>query len=462
MSSDRTLAARDVDCLIHPFTNLAEHAATGPLVIERGEGAFVFDRDGNRYLEGMAGLWCVSLGFGEERLVRAAEAQMRRLPAYHLFGNKSYAPAIELADRLLAMAPVPMSKVLFTNSGSEANDTAMKLVRYYQHARGKPDKRKIIARERAYHGVTLAAASLTGLSHAHDGFGLPLDGVLHTGCPDHYREAHAGESEEQFASRLAADLEQLILHEGPETVGAFIAEPMMGAGGVVFPPRTYFEKIQAVLDRYDVLLIADEVITGFGRTGEMFGCETFGIRPDIMTVAKALSSGYAPIGAVLVSQPIFEAMRDASRRIGTFGHGFTYSGHPTSAAIALETLKIYEADDILGHVRRLTPYFKERTFALADHPLVGDARAAGLVGAIELMADKARRIPFEPHLKVGARVTAKALGQGVILRPLDDIISLCPPLIVTEAEIDLLFDTLGAALDQVAGEIMDLAPPKVA
>ena len=453
MTRANTLAARDRDSLIHPFTNLAEHAEAGPLVIDRGEGVYVLDTDGHRYLEGMAGLWCASLGFSEDRLVRAAEAQLTRLPSYHVFGGKSYAPAIELAEHLLAIAPVPMSRVLFVNSGSEANDTALKLVRYYHHALGKPEKTKIIARERAYHGVTLACASLTGLPHAHRDFGLPLPGVLHADCPHHYRLAEPDETEAAFAARLAANLERLILREGPETVGAFIAEPVMGAGGVILPPADYFEQVQAVLKKYDVLLIADEVITGFGRTGQMFGCQTYGIRPDLITVAKALSAGYQPVGAVLIGEPMHEVLLAQSRKIGTFGHGFTFGGHPVATAVALRTLQIYEEDDILGQVRARAPQFARRLEELASHPLVGDARSVGLLGAIELMADGRERVPFAPELKVGARVVQRALEQGVILRPLVDTISFCPPLIIRPAEIDFLFDVVGRALDQVAADL---------
>jgi 4-aminobutyrate--pyruvate transaminase len=456
MDRPDSLAGRDRRTLVHPFTNLAEHAQTGPLVIERGEGVYVIDDAGHRYLEGMAGLWCAALGFSEARLVEAAQAQLARLPAYHLFGGKSYRPAIELAERLLALAPVPMAKALFVNSGSEANDTALKLVRYHHAARGKPEKRKVIARVRAYHGVTMATASLTGLSHAHQDFGLPLQGFLHADCPHYYRFGLPGESEAQFATRLADNLERLILREGPDTVGAFIAEPVMGAGGVIVPPATYFDKVQAVLAKYDVLLIADEVITGFGRTGAMFGCETFGLRPDLITLAKALSSGYQPIGAVLISPAIEEAMLEQSQRLGTFGHGFTCGGHPVCTAVALRTLQIYEEDDLLGRVRARAPQFAARIRALGSHPLVGDARAVGLVGAIELMADPLHRIPFDPGFKVGARVVQRALEQGVILRPLDDVVSFCPPLIIDAAELDFLFDVVGRALDQVAAELEEL------
>jgi 4-aminobutyrate--pyruvate transaminase len=453
MESADTLAARDVRALVHPFTNLAQLALDGPLVIDRGEGVYVYDQHGRRYLEGMAGLWCTALGFSEPRLVRAAEAQLRRLPTYHLFGGKSHAPAIELAERLLAMAPVPMARTMFVGSGSEANDSALKLVRYYHHARGRPHKRKMIARVRGYHGVTLGAASLTGLPHAHRDFGLPLEGFLHADCPHYYAHGLPGETEEQFAARLADNLERLILREGPDTVGGFIAEPVMGAGGVIIPPASYFEKIQAVLRKHEVLLIADEVITGFGRTGAMFGCQTFDIRPDLITLAKALSAGYLPIGAVLISAPIAEVMLEQSRKIGTFGHGFTYMGHPACAAVALRALEIYQEDDILGHVRAVAPLFATRLRELALHPLVGHARAVGLVGALELMADRVHKVPFDPALAVGPRVVARALEEGVILRPIGDIISFCPPLVISAAQIDQLFDAVRRALDRVAEEL---------
>jgi 4-aminobutyrate--pyruvate transaminase len=453
MDSANGLGGRDVASLIHPFTNLAQHAVDGPLVIDRGEGVFVYDADGNRYLEGMAGLWCTALGFGDKRLVDAAIAQLEKLPTYHLFGGKSHVPGIELAERLLRLAPAPMARVMFVGSGSEANDTAIKLVRYYHHAQGRPEKRKIIARVRGYHGVTLACASLTGLPHLHRDFGLPLEGVLHAECPHYYRYGWPGETEEQFALRLAGDLERLILREGPETVGAFIAEPIMGAGGVIMPPAGYFELVQAVLDKYEVLLIADEVITAFGRTGRMFGCETYAIRPDIITVAKALSSGYQPIGAVLVSEAIHDVMLAQSRKIGTFGHGYTYSGHPVCAAVALRALQIYEEDDILGKVAEVAPYFAARLHALGSHPLVGQARAVGLIGALELMADPVQKVPFDPALAVGPRLVQACLRRGVILRAVVDTITFCPPLIIARNEIDLLFDVVTEALDVVAGEV---------
>src|SRR5947209_3385058 len=365
------LQTRAVETLVHPYTNQATFRDTGPLVLERGKGVYVYDTEGKSYLEGMAGLWCTALGYDNEELVEAAAAQMRKLPFAHLFTARSHDPAIELAEKLKEIAPVPISKVFFCNSGSEANDSQMKLIWYMNNALGRPNKKKVISRVKAYHGVTIAAASLTGLPNNHIDFDLPIARVLHTTCPHHYRFGRDGETEEEFATRCAAELEELILKEGPDTVAAFIAEPVMGAGGVIVPPRTYFEKIQPILRKFDVLLIADEVICGFGRTGSMWGCQTFAIDPDILTMAKALSSAYLPISATLVNDKVYQALADQSAKIGTFGHGFTYSGHPVCAAVAVETLKIYEERDIVSHVRRVAPRFQEGLRAMGEHELVG-------------------------------------------------------------------------------------------
>jgi 4-aminobutyrate--pyruvate transaminase len=287
----------------------------------------------------------------------------------------------------------------------------------------------------------------------HRDFGLPLEGCVRTGCPHYYRHGEPGESEEAFAARLAAELEELIVREGPDTIGGFIAEPIMGAGGVIMPPADYFRQVQAVLRKYDVLLIADEVITGFGRTGEAFGCQAFDIEPDLITLAKGLSAGYMPIGGVLISEPIYQVMLEQSRKIGTFGHGFTYAGHPVTAAVALRALEIYDEDEIVDHVRAVAPGFAARIMELTAHPLVGHGRAAGLVGAIELMADPAQKVPFDPAQKIGARVVEHALDYGVILRPLGDVISFCPPLIIRSTEIDFMFDAVTRALDRMAAEM---------
>ena len=439
-------AANDIAAHLHPFTNLAAHPQVDPLVMERGDGIYVEDDQGRRYLEAMSGLWCVSLGFSNARLAKAGSDALHTLPCYHTFNHRSNAAAIALAEKLLSMAPVPMSKVFFANSGSEANDTAVKLVWYYHNAIGKPGKKKIIARRNAYHGVTVAAASLSGLVPNHRDFDLPIDRVLHVDCPHHYRYAEPGETEEAFAMRLADALEQRILAEGPDTVGAFIAEPVMGAGGVLVPPATYFEKVQAVLRKYEALLIADEVICGFCRTGEMFGSTTFGLRPDILTAAKALSSGYVPISAVMVSEQVHAAVAANSGKIGTFGHGFTYSGHPVTAAVALETLRIYEDEQVLAHVQAVAPQFQAGLRRYAGHPHVGEVRGVGLIGALELAADPAKRMPFDAAMKAGARLAELALQEGLIVRAMGDAVAFCPPLIITPAQIDEMFERFDRAM----------------
>lgn len=432
-------AAADIAAHLHSFTNLATHPEVGPLVITKGDGVFVEDDRGNRYLEAVSALWCASLGFSNERLAKAGSEALRGLPYYHTFTGRSNPAVIALANKLLSIAPVPMSKVFFANSGSEANDSAVKLIWYYHNAIGKPEKKKIIARRNAYHGVTVASASLSGLVTNHRDFDLPIHNILHTDCPHYFRYAEPGESEEDFATRLADNLEKLILEEGPETVAAFFAEPVMGAGGVLTPPATYFEKVQKVLAKYDVLLVADEVVCGYGRTGEMFGSTTFGMKPDILTTAKGLSSGYAPISAVMVNEKVYAPIARNSGTIGTFGHGFTYSGHPVSCAIALETLKIYEEDNVVGHVQSLMPQFSKALRSYEGRKYVGEVRGVGLVGAIELFADPENRTSFDPAAKAGARLVEIGLTQGLIVRALGDTIVFCPPLIITAEELDELF-----------------------
>jgi 4-aminobutyrate--pyruvate transaminase len=448
------LATRDVETLIHPYTHLAGFRETGPLILERGEGVWVYDTEDRPYIEGMAGLWCTALGYSNAELVEAARKQMERLPFTHLFSGRSHDPAIELAEKLKEIAPVPISKVFFCSSGSEANDTQVKLVWYMNNALGRPGKKKIISRLKGYHGVTIASASLTGLPANHVDFDLPIQGILHTSCPHHYRFAEAGESEADFSARLAAELEELILREGPDTVAAFIAEPVMGAGGAIMPPEGYFPKIQAVLDRYDVLAVADEVICGFGRLGDWFGSPVLGFRPDTISFAKAVTSAYLPLGGVMIPEAMYQAMLDESRKIGTFGHGFTYSGHPVAAAVGVKALEIYSRDRIVERVREKTPRFQARLSALADHPLVGEARGIGLIGGLEIVADKATKRQFDPKRGVAAKCVAFAQGEGLIVRFLTgDRIAVCPPLIIGEAEIDELFDRLGRALDRTAAWI---------
>jgi 4-aminobutyrate--pyruvate transaminase len=449
-------AVRDIANVLHPYTDHRAHALAGPLVISRGEGVRVFDDQGKEYIEAMAGLWCASLGFDNKRLVDAAYKQMQKLPFYHGFTAKSHEPMIDLAEMLIERAPVPMSKVFFANSGSEANDTAVKMIWYANNALGRPDKKKIIGRLKGYHGITIASGSITGLPANHRMFDLPVsDRFIHVSTPHHYHGANPGESEEEFATRLAEELDQVIQREGPDTVAAFFAEPAMGAGGVIVPPATYFEKIQAVLKKHDVLFVADEVICGFGRTGSYWGSQTFGIAPDILVCAKALSASFLPISAVMVNDRVFQALADGSATVGTWGHGFTYSGHPVPAAVAIETLKIYDEMDVVGHAKRVGAHMQKALRArFADHPLVGEVRGVGLVAAMELVADKATRRNFEPGAKVGPRLAKLAEGEGVIMRAMmNDSMGFSPPLIITEAEVDELIARVGRAVDALTVQL---------
>ena len=446
-------AARDVETLLHPTTNLLAHRSLGPLVLERGEGIYVYDTAGKRYIEGLAGLWCTGLGYGNAELVEAAREQMERLSFSHLFGGRSHEPAIALAEKIKAMSPAPTSKVFFTNSGSEANDTQIKIAWYYNNAIGRPRKKKIISRQRAYHGTTMVAASLTGLAASHRDFDLPIPQVRHTDCPYFYRYGKSGETEEQFAARLAENLDAQIQREDPDTVAAFIAEPVMGAGGVIVPPATYFDKIQAVLKKHDVLLIADEVICGFGRTGKMFGSETFAMRPDIMTMAKAITSGYLPLSATVISEEIYQACVGQSEKLGVFAHGYTYTGHPAACAVALEVLDIFEERDLLGHIRRVGPMLQDGVRKLAGHPLIGDIRGVGLVAGVELVPDKPGRGTFDPLGSAGALFVARAQANGLIVRNLVDTVALCPPLIISEGEVEEMLRRFGKALDETTAAL---------
>ena len=448
MSLNTPAARRDQSFHLHPATNLRAVQKEGPLVITRGEGVYVYDDEGRRYLEGMAGLWCASLGFSERRLADAAYRQMCELPFYHSFAGKVPAISTELAERLIRIAPPGMGKVLFANSGSEANDTAIKLAWYVNNALGRPQKKKIISRQRAYHGVTIAAGSLTGLAFAHEDFDLPIARILHADCPHYYRGARSGESEEAFAARLAGDLERLILREGPDTVAAFFAEPVMGAGGVIVPPATYFDRIQPILKKYEILFVVDEVICGFGRTGNMFGAQAFDLKPDIMTLAKALSAGYQPISASLLTNELYDVLLAQSDKLGIFGHGYTYSGHPVPVAVALEAIKIYEERDIVAQVRRIGPRMQAGIRSNADHPLIGEARGIGLIGAVELVRDKATKQSFDPKAGVAAYLVRRAQHHGAILRNMPgDVVAFSPPLIINETEIDEMMGCFGRALD---------------
>ncbi len=448
-----SLEAKDLEHLFHPTTNLKLHHQVGPKIHDHAEGVYMWDSKGKQYIEGMSGLWCTALGYGEEELVQVAAEQMRKLSYSQLFGSKSNEPSILLAEKLKSMVPFDAGRVFFGASGSDANDTQIKLMWYYNNVVGRPEKKKIISRKRGYHGVTLASGSLTGLPPFHAHFDLPLDRILHTDCPFYYRESLDGEAEADFVDRIVGNLEALIEKEGAETIAAFIAEPIMGAGGVIVPPDGYFEKVQALLKQHDILFIDDEVICGFGRTGKPFGAQTMGITPDTMSVAKAVSSAYLPLSAVLVPEWLYEPMIEASGKIGNFGHGFTYSGHPVCAAVALRTLEIMEERDLFAHAARVGESCQTRLNALADHPLVGNTRGRGLIGAVELVADKATKKPFQASQGVGYQAMGRCEENGLIVRALGDSLALCPPLIITESQVDEVFSKLERSLDETQSEI---------
>lgn len=441
-----SLAALDLEHLLHPVTPLPEHHEKGPSLRLRGKGVRVYDELGNEYLEGMAGLWCTSLGYGEEELVRTAANSMRKLSYSQLFAGVSNEPAILLAEKLKSMMPFPADRVLYGLSGSDANDTQIKLMWYYHNLIGKPEKKKIIARGAGYHGTTIGSGSLTGLPPFHKHFDLPLAQILRTDRPHYYRDSLDGESEEAFTDRIIDNLKTLIAREGGDTIAAFIAEPITGAGGVFLPPVGYFEKLKPVLDEHDILYIDDEVICGFGRTGKPFGIEHFPITPTTMSLAKAISSAYLPLSAVVIPAFMYEPMRQV-KDTPTFGHGFTYSGHPVCCAVALRTLEIYQERDIFAKAAQTGEVMQARIQGLTDHPLVGHARGIGLLGAVELMADKEKRIAFDASLGTGSKVCDRAFQRGLILRALGDTIAICPPLIISESQVHELFDKLTGALD---------------
>lgn len=448
------IAAMDAASVLHPFTPLRKLVEQGPFVIDRAHGVWLYDENGNRYLDGIAGLWCASLGYSEPRLAEAAQRQFERLPFMHMFASFSHTPGAELAKRLLDIAPVPMSKVFFANSGSEAVDSAIKMVWYYNNAVGRPAKKKIIARRDGYHGALIGSGSATGLLKNHRLFDLPIANILHTGKPHYYRFGRPDESEEAFAQRMADELEAQIVSESPDTVAAFIAEPIMGVGGVIVPPKGYFEAVQKVLRRYDMLMIADEVICGLGRTGNMWGSQTCGVHPDMLVSAKALSASYLPISAVMVSEKVHDGLMRGSDEVGMFAQGMTYSGHPVSAAVALECLNIYQERDIVAHVRvvgrQLQNGLRHR---YGDHPLVGEIRGHGLMAGVELVVDKDSRAVTAADISAGALCAQHAKAEGLILRQMGNNLGFSPPLIIKAEEVEFILDKFGIALEKTAQTI---------
>ena len=445
---DHSVEGMDLRHLLHPSTNLAQHQQHGPMVLESAEGVYITDNQGKQYLEGMSGLWCTAIGYGQEELAKVAYEQMRKLNYSQLFAGRTNEPSVLLADKLKKMAPFDAGRVFFGLSGSDANDTQIKLIWYYNNAIGRPEKKKIISRKRGYHGVTIASGSLTGLPPFHAAFDLPMPGVLHTTSPHYYSEGLPGETQSAFVQRLVDDLEKMIEAEGPETVAAFIAEPIMGAGGVIVPPENYYPRMQAVLDKHDIAFIDDEVICGFGRTGKPFGAQSMDIRPTTMSIAKALSSAYLPISAVLIPENMYEAFADRSGELGNFSHGFTYSGHPVCAAVALRNLEIMEERALFGHAEKMGDLLQQRLQAFVSHPLVGEVRGKGLIAALELVRCREPRTPFHASDGVGAYCSNACHEAGLVLRNLGDAVAICPPLIITETQVDELITKLGKALDQ--------------
>ncbi len=443
----------DRQSVFHPFTSIQDHLVEGPLVITDASGVRVRAHDGREYIDAMAGLWCVNVGYGRRELVEAMTAQASRLPYYHSFASMSNEPVIRLAARLVAMAPGKMSKVFFANSGSEANDTQLKLIRYYNNLRGKREKKKILSRRAAYHGVTLGATSLSGLPPMHAIFDLPLPGFFHLERPSHYWHAPPGVSEEEFSGILAAELEALIAREGADTIAAMFVEPVMGAGGVIVPPKGYFERIVPILRAHDILLVVDEVICGFGRLGTPFGSNYYQLEPDLMTIAKGLTSGYLPMSACLVSERVWEDIRERSRDQGPFAHGYTYSGHPTPAAVALANLDLMERERLFDRAASTGAYLQQRLRELASHPLVGEVRGVGMIAGVELVASKAEKKPFPPALLAGAKVSRRALADGLITRALRDTLAFSPPLILEKSDVDRIVEIVGRALDATASEL---------
>jgi putrescine aminotransferase len=429
---------------LHPYTDHKALGEKGVRIITRADGVYLWDSEGNRLMDAMAGLWCVNIGYGRPELAKVAARQLEELPYYNTFFQSATPPVIELSEMLAEVTPEGLNHVFFANSGSEANDTIAKMARYYWNLMGKPKKKTIISREYAYHGVTMAATSMSGLSPMHTPFDLPLPRFDHVAAPYWYK--HGGDmSPDDFGIVAAKAVEDRILELGADQVAAFIGEPIMGAGGVVFPPAIYWGEIQRICREHDVLLIVDEVICGFGRTGEWFGCDTFDIKPDFMTMAKGLSSGYMPISGLMVNDRIADPIINR----GEFTHGFTYSGHPVAAAVAMENVRILRDEKIIETAGTDTgPYLQARLRELADHQLVGEVRGIGMIAGIELVEDKAARKSYDPGRKVGPTCRDLCTDNGVVVRAVRDVIVLSPPLIISRDEIDVLVNTLAQCLDE--------------
>jgi L-2,4-diaminobutyrate transaminase len=452
------LQALDRAYVFHPSTHMRQHASgeTPSRIITGGRGVYIVDSEGRETLDAFAGLYCVNIGYGRTEVADAIHEQAKQLAYYHTYVGHGNEPVIRLSQRIIEKAPQGMARVYYGLSGSDANETNIKLVWYYNNVLGRPEKKKIISRWRGYHGSGIMTGSLTGLELFHNAFDLPREPIRHTMTPHYYRNAEGGESERDFSKRCAAELEKLILAERPETVAAFIGEPVMGTGGIITPPEGYWDEIQAVLAKYDVLLIADEVVTAFGRTGNYFGCDTYGIRPDLITIAKGVTSGYLPLSGVIVSEKIWRVLEEGSDKFGPLGHGWTYSAHPVCAAAANANLDIVDGENLTGNAARTGAYLQQRLHeTFDDHPIVGEVRGVGLMAALEFVADKQTKSRFDPNLKIGARVSAACLANGMMARamPQGDILGFAPPLVITRAEVDRVVEIARKAVDEIAGEL---------
>ena len=458
MTDYQSLFEQDRAHFMHPSTHAHDHAS-GELpgkIITSASGVHIRDHQGREYLDAFAGLYCVNIGYGRTEVAEAIYKQAKELAYYHTYVGHSSEAIIELSSRIIDWAPAGMKKVYYGLSGSDANETQIKLVRYYNNVLGRPLKKKIISRQRGYHGSGIMTGSLTGLAAFHQHFDLPAADIKHAACP-HFYKAPAGVDEAAFVRHCAEDLEKLILAEGADTVAAFIGEPVMGTGGIIVPPKGYWQAIQAVLDKYDILLIADEVVCAFGRLGDKMGSQRYGMKPDLMTTAKGLTSAYAPLSAVIIGEKVWNVIDSASSRDGAMGHGWTYSGHPICAAAALANLDILERENITANAADVGSYLNaqlRQTFE--GHPLVGEVRGDGMLAALEFMADKDARTPFDPALKVGPKVSAACLERGMIARamPHGDILGFAPPLILTKAQADEVVSIAKAAVDAVANDVL--------
>ena len=458
LSNMSELERNDRDNFFHPSTHLGQFARgeAPSRVIETGEGVYITDINGKRSLDGFAGLYCVNVGYGRQEIANAIAEQAKKLSYYHAYVGHGTEASINLAKMVIDRAPKGMSKVYFGLSGSDANETNIKLIWYYNNILGRPEKKKIISRWRGYHGSGVMTGSLTGLGLFHKAFDLPMNPILHTDAPYYFRRENLAQSEEEFSTQCADNLEKMILSEGPETIAAFIGEPVLGTGGIVPPPAGYWEKIQAVLNKYDVLLVADEVVTGFGRLGSMFGSDHYNIKPDLITSAKGLTSAYAPLSAVIVGEKIWKVLEQGTDELGPIGHGWTYSAHPIGAAAGVANLKLVDDLGLVSNAGKVGSYLNQQLkTVLADHEMVGDVRGEGLMAAVEFVEDRNNRTFFDPSKKIGPRVAAACFERGLILRamPEGDILGFAPPLCLTNEEADVIVGAVKEAIDAVALEL---------